>query len=70
MKIKLPNIITKKEFMKNLFRLKSSPVECHNIVVEHDMTIDEKAKEKERYEIAKENNKGSHPDSKNYFFWY
>ena len=32
--------------MKNLFRLKNSPVEFHNISVKHDTTIDERAKEK------------------------
>ena len=56
--------------MKTLFRLKNSPVEFQNISVKHDMAIDERAKEKELYEIAKENNKDSNSDSKNYFSWY
>ena len=30
--------------MKNLFQLKNYPVECHNISVKHDMTIDERVK--------------------------
>ena len=59
MKIKLPDIVTKREFMKNVFRLKNYPVEFHNISVKHDMTIDERAKEKELYGISKENNKDS-----------
>ena len=56
--------------MKTLFRLKNSPVEFQNISVKHDMAIDERAKEKELYEIAKENNKDCNSDSKNYFSWY
>ena len=50
--------------MKELFRLKNSPVEFHNISVKHDMAVDERAKEKELYEIAKENHKYSNSDSK------
>ena len=45
-KIKQPDIITKGEFMKSLFRPKNSLVEFRNIDVKHDMTIGEKAKEK------------------------
>ena len=56
--------------MKTLFRLKNSPVEFQNISVKHDMAIDERAKEKELYETAKENNKDCNSDSKNYFSWY
>ena len=53
--------------MKNLFRLKNYPVYFQNIAVKHDVTINERAKEKELYEIAKENNKDSNPDLKNIF---
>lgn len=45
-KIKQPDIITKGEFMKSLFRPNNSLVEFRNIDVKHDMTIGEKAKEK------------------------
>ena len=53
--------------MKNLFRLKNYPVYFQNIAVKHDVTINERAKEKELYEIDKENNKDSNPDLKNIF---
>ena len=66
-KIKVSDIATKREFMKNLFRLKNSPVEFHNVSVKHDITVDERAKEKELYEIVKENNEDSNPDCKKYF---
>ena len=45
-KIKLPDIVTKRKFMKYLIRMKNSPVEFHNFSVKHDMTIDERAKKK------------------------
>ena len=43
-KLNCQNIVTQKVFMKNLFQLKNYPVECHNISVKHDLTIDERVK--------------------------
>ena len=67
-KIKFHNLSVKNEFMHHLSKLKNAPSEFNNISIKHDMTPDERSREKELYLKAKDlNNESSNP-SKNEFY--
>ena len=67
-KIKFHNLSVKNEFMHHLSKLKNAPSEFNNISIKHDMTPDERSREKELYLKAKDlNNDSSYPQKKTSF---
>ena len=67
-KTKFHNLSVKNEFMHHLSKLKNAPSEFNNISIKHDMTPDERSREKVLYLKAKDlNNESSNP-SKNQFY--
>ena len=67
-KIKFHNLSVKNEFMHHLSKLKNAPSEFNNISIKHDMTPDERSREKELYLKAKDLNNDSSNPSKNEFY--
>ena len=54
--------------MHHLSKLKNAPSEFNNISIKHDMTPDERSREKELYLKAKDlNNDSSYPQKKTSF---
>ena len=67
-KIKFHNLSVKNEFMHHLSKLKNAPSEFSNISINHNMTPDERSREKKYYLKAKDLNNNSSNLSKNEFY--